>query len=142
MQRLDFYQRLRAWEAETLRSAPALAYEMPEDEEGEEEEDVLPVSSWAGSAMQVSQPLPPLSQPEEDEVDALLAREDEELAALLEFLPREDGMGEVEPGSEHAWSDGEDYDALFSELMERENGGDPGQQSAMDAELGDAMDTS
>jgi hypothetical protein len=140
MMRLDFYQRQRQWEAEQALSAPALPFDGPEAEDEEVGELPASSSSWAGSAMQISAPSTQVQQPRlEDEVDDVLAREDEELAALLEFMP--DDVREEDGRSEHLWSDDEDYDALFSELMEKENAV-AGQQDAEDADQGDAMDMS
>ena len=135
MQRLEFYRLQRAWETQQARSAPTLSWDAPEEEA---EEDVeLPESTWAGSVMQVSQQSRP-----EDEVDDLLAREDEELAALLEFMPDAGRNVEQRDGderSEHLWSDDEDYDALFSELMSQEQAQ---QQPSTSVDDGEAMDTS
>ena len=130
MLRLDFYQRQRQWEAEQALSAPTLPFEAP-DEEGEDEEmGELPGSS---PAMQVSAPATQQEDVDVDEVDAVLARESEEVAALLEFMHNEEGDG----GSEGLWSEGEDYDALFSELVEKEEGG-----AGEVHEQGEAMDMS
>ena len=136
--RLDFYQRQRQWEAEQALSAPALPFDTP-DEVGEDEEaNELPEASAsrAGRAMQISAPSTQAQQPMlEDEVDDVLAREDEELAALLEFMPKEDRR------SEHLWSDDEDYDALFFELVEKESAM-ASEQDAGAPDQGEAMDMS
>ena len=139
MQRLDFYQRQRQWEAEQALSAPTLPFDAAE-EVGDEEMGELPVSSWMGSAMNISAPPTQQSQQDVDEVDEVLARESEELAALLEFMQSEgDENGDVR--SEHLWSDDEDYDALFSELVEKEMSGAAQQQEEVQ-EQGEAMDMS
>ena len=138
MLRLDFYQRQRQWEAEQALSAPTLPFDSVEDVEDDEEMGELPVSSWTGSGMQLSQQLPATQQQDVDEVDAVLARESEEVAALLEFM--HDG-GEGDGGSESLWSEGEDYDALFSELVEREELG-AGERAEGVHEQGEAMDMS
>ena len=145
--RLDFCQRQKQWEAEQASLAPTLPFEADDDLDEKEDMNELPVSSWTGSAMQISQQLR-FSQPEED-VDDVLAMEDEELAALLEYMPNDavsNGEGGVEGDarSEHLWSDDEDYDALFSELMEQENTMSVARQSAQvpEQDHGEAMDMS
>ena len=139
MQRLDFYQRQRQWEAEQALSAPTLPFDAAE-EVGDEEMGELPVSSWMGSAMNISAPPTQQSQADVDEVDEVLARESEELAALLEFMQNE-GDENGDGRSEHLWSDDEDYDALFSELVEKEMS-TAGQQQEEMQEQGEAMDMS
>lgn len=137
--RLDFYQRQRQWEAEQALAAPTLPFETTEEEEIEEDGE-LPVSSWTGSAMQVSAPSTQYaraSQPE-DEVDDVLQRENEELEALLECMPENNG----DVGSDHFYSDDEDYDALFSELLERDAMGTGQQQAELVVDQDEAMDTS
>ena len=135
--RLDYLQRQRQWEAEQAREAPMIPSDPPEEEE--------PPSS----AMPISAPsTQQLWADDEIEVEEVVQREDEELAALLEYMSDdgEDGEGEVE--SEHVWSD-DDYDALFSEYMERD-GEVVGEQHHLPAELphtnvqgsGEAMDVS
>lgn len=153
MQRLEFYRQQRAWEAEQSRAAPDLRWDVPDEEFEEFQDDVaeLPASSWTGSAMQFSQPPRP-SQPQ-DEVDEVMAREDEELAALLENMPEDSMQGtgfDGDGASELFGSDDEDYDALFSELIERGRFGTEQQQGQQqqqqqfttDVEGGEAMDMS
>ncbi|EMC97720.1 hypothetical protein BAUCODRAFT_147761 [Baudoinia panamericana UAMH 10762] len=112
--RLDFMQRQRAWEAEQEREASSLPFD-PAEEEGEEREAfVLPMSS---NAMQISAPASQL-RPEE-EVDEVLLREEEEMEALLSLMAKEEVEGET--SSQQLWSDiDDDYDALFSEVMEHD----------------------
>jgi hypothetical protein len=107
--RLDFMQRQKRWEAQLAREAPPLASD-PIVEEDEDDTD-LPTSS---SAMQIS------SQQPEDEVDEVLQREDQELEALLEYMPDNEKKQDDTPSSGNLWSDDDDYDALFSEVMEQE----------------------
>ncbi|KAI6801940.1 hypothetical protein KC332_g15776 [Hortaea werneckii] len=115
--RLDFMQRQRAWEAELAREAPMIPSDPaePEEEEGEEGFN-LPTSS---NEMQISQTSEP---PREDEADEIAQQEEEELEALLEYMPRRHAgptPSELnETHYEHLWSDDDDYDALFSELVE------------------------
>ena len=104
--RLDFVQRQRAWEAEQARDAP----QIPSGPVEEEDEDVYELPSSSSNAMQIS------SQQPDDQVDAVLQREEEELEALLEFMPGQEG----DTHSEHLWSDDDDYDALFSQFMEQD----------------------
>lgn len=108
-------QRQRAWEAEQAREAPLIPSDPPEPEE-EEEEFELPTSSNAMQTSQTSEP------PREDEADEIAQQEEQELEALLEYMPGE-RRGHIPPERnethyEHLWSDDDDYDALFSELVE------------------------
>ena len=104
--RLDFVQRQKAWEAEQARDAP----QIPSGPIEEEDEDVYDLPSSSSNAMQIS------SQQPDDQVDEVLQREEEELEALLEFMPGQEG----DAHSEHLWSDDDDYDALFSQFMEQD----------------------
>lgn len=113
--RLDFVQRQRQWEAEQARNAP----QMPSDPPEEEDEDYdLPMSS--GNAMQISAPSTQMPQLLYDEVEEVLQRENQELEALLSYMPADEYDGD-QHSEHHLWSDDDDYDALFSELMEQEN---------------------
>lgn len=145
--RLDFMQRRKQWEAEQARDAPFIPSDPLEFEE--EEEYDLPTSS--GNAMQLSQPstqLPAL----EEVADEVAQMEDQELEALLEYMPVGSGDRESEEAgaqTQNLWSDDDDYDELFSELMEQDGGQAEGvdhevqqqqqQSSTQDAE---AMDMS
>ena len=106
--RLDYMQRQKQWEAELARDAPQTPSDPPDEEEGFE----LPTSS---NAMQISQPLP------EDEVDDVLQWENQELEALLSYMPQESEPEDANSQPEqNLWSDDDDYDALFSEFMEED----------------------
>lgn len=119
--RLDFVQRRKQWEAEQARDASFIPSDPPESEEEESEYD-LPTSS--GNAMKLSQAstqLPAL----EEQADEVAQMEDRELEALLQYMPV--GSEESEHGvsgmqSQNLWSDDDDYDELFSELMEQDEG--------------------
>lgn len=126
--RLDFMQRQRAWEAERAREAPLIPSDPPEPEEEEEEEKKfgLPTSS---NAMQISQTSEP---PQEDEANEIAQQEQQELEALLEYMPGEhlgrDPTERNETHHEHLWSDDDDeYDTLFSELVESDGATHDGQ---------------
>ena len=106
--RLDFVQRQKQWEAEQAREAPQIPSDPPEEEEYD-----LPTSS--GNTMQISAPSTQQPPMPENEVDEVLQREDEELEALLSYMP-----AEGDEQSEHLWSDDDDYDALFSEFLEQD----------------------
>ena len=114
--RLDFVQRQKQWEAEQARDAPQIPSD-PIEEEDEEDDYDLPTSS--SNAMQMSAPSTQLPTIPEDEVEALLQRENQELEALLSYMNAE-GAGEGDRQSEHLYSDDDDYDTLFSELMEQD----------------------
>lgn len=137
MMRLDFVQRRREWEAEQARSAPSDLSPGEEEEDEEKEDDALPSSMHVASQLQ------------EEEVDEVLRREDEELEALLSFMPV-DGEEQVEIREEaekdlrYWYSDDDDYDKLFEEFMEGEGGKRTveGSGPRPEVETGEAMDMS
>ena len=136
--RLDYLQRQKQWEAELAREAPQIPLDLPEDEEDDNEND-LPVSS--SNAMQISAPSTQQPPSPDDEVDEVLQRENEELEALISYMPASEDDRQSE---QHLWSDDDDYDALFSEFMERDamqgqEGNVPATQASQDV---DAMDMS
>ncbi|KAK4541240.1 hypothetical protein LTR36_008156 [Oleoguttula mirabilis] len=147
MMRLDFMQRQRQWEAEQAREAPPLPAETI-DEEEDDIDDTNDLPSW-DNAMQVS--APPSQQQQsmpDDELDEVLQRENEELEALLSYMPGEqqENVANNDKRSDHMWSDDDDYDALFSEFVQQSDGAT--QQShleavqAHDAHYEEAMDLS
>lgn len=142
--RLDFVQRRKQWEAQLAREAPTFSpFEFMDDipEEVDESWYELPSSSGAMhmSAPSTQQQAAPFVEEEAEEV---LRREREELEALLSYMPEEQKEGEMDEGrSEHLYSDDDDYDALFSELMEQDAGGGMSGQTAVQ-EQGEAMDMS
>lgn len=118
--RLDFMQRQRAWEAALARDAPLIPSDPPEEDDEELQGWEQMVMS-SGNAMQMSsQAMVPPSPGEE--VDEVLQHENEELEALLSYLPTQEDEGTTHEGHvESVWSDSEeDYDALFSEFMEHD----------------------
>ncbi|KAH9810112.1 hypothetical protein Tdes44962_MAKER01085 [Teratosphaeria destructans] len=129
--RLDYMQRQRAWEAQLAREAKVYAPEVEAIGEDEEEYDLPVASGGPASGMEISsQPLPPrMSQA--DEADEVRRREEEELEAMVEMM---EGQGTAErqrkddeTGREtNLWSDDDDYDELFSEVMGIETTGDYG----------------
>jgi hypothetical protein len=152
--RLDFVQRQKKWEAEQARAAPML----PSDGPDEEEEDDFSQMIFSGNAAQSSMPSTQQWQATPEEADEIAQMEDEELEALLSFLPGEESalaqqqgyhqpaqtQGRDEPVSEHFGSDDDDYDSLFSDFINAEahdtaDGGN-GAQAPMSS--GDAMDMS
>lgn len=137
--RLDFVQRQKQWEAEQARSAPLLPSDPIEEEDEPGNFDFDFTSS--GNAMQVS------TQPEQEAED-FAQRENEELEALLSFLPGEQdsapktGMqGNEEQMSEHFGSDDDDYDALFSDFINEDAHAGPENGGQANGE-GDEMDMS
>ncbi|WPG98271.1 pentatricopeptide repeat-containing protein, chloroplastic [Acrodontium crateriforme] len=118
MMRLDFVRQQRQWEAERARDAPWMAAYGPDEDENEED---LPTSS---GAMQLSRlnSQTPLAE-EEEEVEEVVQMEDQELEALLSFMPAngDEEMNDQELRSDHVWSDDDDYDDLFSEFMDQGN---------------------
>lgn len=153
--RLDFVQRQKQWEAEQARSAPLLPSDAPEEDD---EDFALPMSS--NNSMQFSAPSTQW-QATQEEADEVAQRENEELEALLSFLPGEE-MNVTQPQaqfqefdhthqvqqadeqmSEHFGSDDDDYDALFSDFINAEAHEAAEEETAMaQAPSGDAMDTS
>lgn len=150
--RLDFVQRQKKWEAEQARAAPMLPSDGPE----EEEEEDLSQMIFSGSAMQSSMPSTQW-QATPEEADQIAQMEDEELEALLSFLPGEESalpqqhdhqhvqtQQADEQMSEHFGSDDDDYDSLFSDFINAEahatTEGGNGVQAPESS--GDAMDMS
>lgn len=124
--RLDYLQRQRAWEAAQAREAPQSPSDPMEPEE-DEDESIYDLPSSA-NAMQMSQPATQMQMAGlEDEVAEVAQKEDEELDYLLGYLPV---MEETQEGKEgNLWSDDDEYDELFSELMEQEQDATGGHQS-------------
>lgn len=124
--RLDFMQRQRAWEALQAREAPPIPSDPIEDEDEEATAYDLPSST---DGMQIS--APPSQQPPipDAEAEEAARREQEELDALLQYLPGEEPEMEAEMEaderdmrSEHFGSDDDEYEQLFEELMDSETG--------------------
>ena len=119
--RLDYLREHRQWLADRKRDAPDLS---SSDVVEEEEEWGLPISST--DAMQFSAPPSqqlPFLMKDDEAVDEVLQQEDMELEALLEYMPTNDRVEQHPENaslseSQQLWSDGEDYDALFSDLVE------------------------
>ena len=156
--RLDFVQRQKQWEAEQARLAPLLPSDAPE----EEDEEDLSHMIFSGNATQTSVSFSQW-QATPEEADEIAQMEDEELEALLSFLPGEgndlpqqqiyqhiqdqaqgqDQQGN-EPMSDHFGSDDDDYDSLFSDFINAEAHGvvEGNNAPQEDASGGDAMDMS
>lgn len=132
--RLDFMRERKKWEAELARDASYLDSDAIEDED--EEDYALPTSS-AGNAMQISGPgASQQQQMPEEELDEVLMREQEDMNALLSFMPDDEGQSAEQRAShqeeapDHFWSDDDDYDALFSQIVANEP-----QSSGQDVEM-------
>lgn len=113
--RADFLSRQRAWEAAQAKNAPSEEEVYLEEEEGNEQ---LPEDMEFSNSQ---------AQPE-DEVEHFLRDEDQELEALLEFMPAdaEDGMKD---DGESLWSDDADYDELFEHMLSQQEQQQPQCQS-------------
>ena len=158
--RLDFVQRQKQWEAEQARSAPLLPSDGPEEEDEEDLSHMIFSGNATQNSMSFSQ-----WQATPEEADEIAQMEDEELAALLSFLPGEgndlpqqhnyrptqdQGQGQSrdqqgnEPMSDHFGSDDDDYDSLFSDFINAEAHGVGHESNGLqaDASSGDAMDMS
>jgi len=116
-------QRQRAWEAERAREAPQIPSDPLEAEGEEEDANVYDLPSLSG-AMHFSAPASQLPVFSQEEVDEVAQREDEELTALLSYMPGEKEENGATPHahSDPSWSedDDDDYDALFSEFMDHD----------------------
>jgi hypothetical protein len=147
--RLDFVQRQKRWEAEQARAAPMTLSDAPEEEEDDDECSQM-VFNGDASQLSISQ-----WQATPEEADQIAQMEDQELEALLSFLPGEDSAqngyqaGQTqtqtqqgyEQMSEHFGSDDDDFDALFSDLAHAE-ANETGGQAQANVSSGDAMDMS
>lgn len=150
--RLDFVQRQKQWEAEQARTAPLLPSDGPEEEE---EEDLSPMI-FSGNATQTSMSFSQW-QATPEEADEIAQMEDEELEALLSFLPGEESAQPQQHNyqptqdqqgnehmSEHFGSDDDDYDSLFSDFINAEAHGmvEESNGPRVPESSGDAMDIS
>jgi hypothetical protein len=155
--RLDFVQRQKQWEAEQARSAPLLPSDAPEEEDEEDLSHMIFSGDATQNSMSFSQ-----WQATPEEADEIAQMEDEELEALLSFLPGEGNdlpqysyqpiqdqgqaqdQQENEPMSDHFGSDDDDYDSLFSDFINAAAHGQCEQSSGPQADTsnGDAMDMS
>jgi len=116
MMRLDFVQKQKAWEAERARDAPSLPFEMVEEEE---DEIFLPTSNSGSNGLQIPSPANQQTLLD-DEIDDLIRREVEEVQALLAYIPSTEDEERNDARTDHLWSDDDDYDALFSEMLKQE----------------------
>lgn len=133
--KLDYVAERRRWEAEQARAAPNPG-EPSEDSENDEEHNDLPM--WGSQQTEARRS----SQPEE-EAEAVMQQESEELDALISMMEEQeqskDTSGAETPGF---GSDDEDYDMIFSEYLgARSTPQLPDTDSAFDAPDTDAMDT-
>ncbi|KAK5110147.1 hypothetical protein LTR62_006281 [Meristemomyces frigidus] len=116
--RLDFMRERRNWEEDRARDAAYLSSE-PIEEEVEDVALALPCLA-AGDAMQlqISEPGTQQQSMLEEELDEVLMREQEEMEALLSFMPdvEQQAMGALE----HSGSDDDEDDALFAQVMEEQ----------------------
>lgn len=120
--RADFLSRQRAWEAAQAKNAPSEDVVYYEDEDAEVEAP-LPEEM----EMFTSQAVP------EDEVEEFLRDEDQELEALLEFMPAGQEEEEMKDDGDSLWSDDVDYEALFEQVLSQE----PQEQTgSIDQQLG------
>lgn len=156
--RLEYVRRQKEWEAELASQAPLMSFD-PVEAEDEDDFLQMQMEGWAelpassADAMQIS--ASGTQQPwVEEEVDEVLLREDQELEALLSYMPAgTDAVAQADERedqrSEHLWSDDDDYDTLFSEYMEQDAmASQQGQAQGQEALLrvasqnGEAMDMS
>lgn len=134
--RLDFVQKQKAWEAERARDAPSLPFEMVEEEE---DGIFLPTSNSGINGLQI--PAPANQQTLlDDEIDDLIRREVEEVQALLAYIPSTEDEERNDARTDHLWSDDDDYDALFSEMLEQEKHVSQHERHLEPPSLGDEMD--
>jgi hypothetical protein len=146
--RLEYMRQHKAWEVELASQAPQLPSDPIEPENDGQEVDTrgwdeLPVSS----ADQMQMSAPSTQQPwAADEVEDYAQREDEELEALLQYMSQEEAQANAAGGemeTEHFGSDDEDFEALFSEIMDNEQQDVGGYQTLVPSQSsGEAMDMS
>lgn len=116
MMRLDFMQKQKAWEAERARDAPSLPFEVIEQEE---DEISSPTLSSGRNGIQIFAPTSQPTMPSV-EIDDLIRHEFEEVQALLAYMPPNEDEEVKDAHSDYIWSDDDDYDSLFSEVLEQE----------------------
>ncbi|KAK4992441.1 hypothetical protein LTR50_001200 [Elasticomyces elasticus] len=115
--RLDYVSQQRRWEAEQARSAPTLSAWPPEEDDDQNisVSNVQP-SQWLANSTTHSRRLT-----SDEEIDAVVRREDEELQALLSMMETEDSRDHDDstqdgPREEYG-SDEEDYDSIFMDVI-------------------------
>lgn len=112
MMRLDFLQRQRQWEAEQARSAPTITADDDDEamEYGGVEEELPSLSQSKVSSQRRMGP--------EERAEEALRLENQELDALISLMPgQEEGQGQTQ-GDGNLWSDDDEYDGVFQELLE------------------------
>lgn len=155
--RLDFVQRQRLWEERLANEAAAMDVLEPPEDEGDNvgQEDVydLPGSS---NAMQISAPSTQQRLIPDHEVDVeaeeVAQREQEELEWLVASYmepdmydgPLGDDVYDQDDAdqSQHLYSDDDDYDALFAEIVQQENVAPGVGDDGNNGDDGEAMDIS
>lgn len=156
--RAEYLRQRRKWEGE-------MAFQAPMDEDEEETDGSKDVTGWddlpmssAQSGMLMSAPGTQRNLVDDDQVEEVAGWEDGELDALLEFMPGYSETNTTGPedtrtqnvAQEHFGSDDEDFEALFSELMEQDamSQEQPPQQDVPEGQVppvtsqGEAMDMS
>lgn len=136
-------QRQRQWEARLAMEAPTLpSHPLDEDEVDMEEQTASDLPTSSADKMQMSAPSTQLPA-FEYELDEVEQREREELEALLTYMPvAEDEPSDMSNEAEHFYSDDDDYDQLFSEIMEQEAIDEGDVQLPRTQDDVEAMDTS
>ncbi|KAF2086064.1 hypothetical protein K490DRAFT_66990 [Saccharata proteae CBS 121410] len=116
--RLDWFSRQKRWEANLARTAPKMD-EPPEEEEEEAIFTDRPVfSSQQDHHMTSSQPDWSQKSTVEEEVEVVAQQEDQELDALLAMMEEEENKMAAEYDEPQTYgSDDEDYDRIFSDLL-------------------------
>ncbi|THX75218.1 hypothetical protein D6D04_07515 [Aureobasidium pullulans] len=148
MARLDYLKEKRRWEAEQVRSAPPLYPDLPDAEEDSSEYD-LPTYNNQMAWDPRSQSDYPLDQ----EADAILQQENEELEALVALMQEDENRRNQQSDSQDAHddrssafgSDDDEYDSIFMDMIDETGGAAPGseqQQQQYQHPADDEMDLS
>ena len=146
MARLDYLNEKRRWEAEQARTAP-VAY--PDLVDAEEEPVEYDLPGYHNSQMQWDTQLhTPL--PSDQEADAVLQQEDQELEALVAMMQEDErrqnqqsnNQEDTNDYSSSFGSDDDEYDNIFMNLIDENGGAAAGPEHQHPQPVDDEMDLS
>jgi hypothetical protein len=144
MARLDYLKEKRRWEAEQVRSAPALHPDFVEAEESSDYDLPTYSSQMAWDSQARSE------YPQDPEADLVLQREDEELEALVALMQEEENRRNQQSNSQEVQndcssafgSDDDEYDSIFMDMIDETGGAAPGTGQQHQDTADDTMDLS
>jgi hypothetical protein len=144
MARLDYLKEKRRWEAEQVRSAPALHPDFAEAEESSDYDLPTYSSQMAWGSRTRSE------YPQDLEADLVLQQEDEELEALIALMQEEENRRSQQSNSQEAHndcssafgSDDDEYDSIFMDMIDETGGTAPGNEQEHQHTADDTMDLS